>query len=116
MTETTEMIVSTLGELSLFKMLSAAQIVDLLSVCQTRKYKAGEVVCNAYTDSTEMFLLISGELSISSEDGIHITTLVPVTTVGEMGIMTGQPRLTTIMATKESEAFVITKLQYRFVG
>ena len=108
----TGMIITAVGELSLFQGLTEEQIVYLLSVCQGREYKAGEVVCDAGTDSTEMFLLLAGELSVSTESGIPIATLTPVTTVGEMGIITGQPRTATVQAAEESEAFVINKHQF----
>ena len=112
MAEITEMIVSAVGELSLFRSLTADQIVSLLSVCQNREYKVGDVVCDAGTDSTEVFLLVFGEFSVSIESGIPVATLTPVTTVGEMGIITEQPRIATVQAAKESEAFVINKRQF----
>ena len=104
-----------LTQLSLFRGLTADQIRSLLSVCQARKYKVGEVVCDAGTDSTEMFLLFSGELFVSTESGIPIATLMPVTTVGEMGIITEQPRTAMVQAAKESEAFVISRQQFRLL-
>ena len=107
-----EMIIAAVGNLSLFKELTADQVKNLLSVCNPRRYKNNDVVCDAGMDSTEMFLLISGELSVATESGVPIATLTPVTTVGEMGIITGQPRTATVRAVKESEAFVINREQF----
>jgi len=104
-----KMLIDAVGKLSLFKELTEDQVMSLLSVCMVRVYKADDVVCGAGMDSTEMFLLFSGELSVSTENGVPIATLTPVTTVGEMGIITGQPRTATVLAKKESEAFVINK-------
>lgn len=112
MTEIADMIVTSVGKLSLFKKLDADQVVSLLSVCQVRGYTPGEVMCDAGTDSTEMFLLISGVLSISTKEGVPIAALTPVTIVGEIGIITGQPRTATVKAVKESEVFIINKRQF----
>jgi len=59
-----------------------------------------------------MFILFSGELTVSAENGRPIATITPVTTVGEMGIITGQPRTATVSAALESEAFVINRNKF----
>ena len=95
-----------------FRTLTSAQTRRLLSVCEAREYEVGEVVCDTGTDSTEMFILFSGELSVGTESGIPIATLTPVTIVGEMGIITGQQRSATVRTVKPSEAFVINKQEF----
>ncbi|MFC1885510.1 cyclic nucleotide-binding domain-containing protein [Thermodesulfobacteriota bacterium] len=106
------LIVEAVGKLSLFKELTDTQVLDLLSVCSVRIFKVDEIVCGVGMDSTEMFLLFSGELSVCTESGIPIASLTPVTTVGEMGIITGQPRTATVLAKQDSETFVINKRQF----
>jgi len=92
--------------------LTGAQVMSLLSICEVRIYKTDDAVCGAGTDSTEVFLPFTGELSVITGNGIPIAALTPVTTVGDIGIITGQPRTATVRAAKESEAFVINKRQF----
>ena len=108
----TKMILTAMGKLSLFNELTEYQLVNLLSLCKSRDYQPDELVCGAGTDSTEMFLLYAGELAVITDSGQLIATIVPTTTVGEMGIITGQPRTATVKALKESETFVINKRQF----
>ena len=56
-----------------------------------------------------MFILVSGQLAVVSEDGLRLATISPVTTVGEMGVITGQPRSATVEVLKPSSILSIKK-------
>ena len=58
-------------------------------------------------------ILISGQLSIVTGEGIRVATIFPVNT-GEMGVITGEPRSATVEASKQSNIFVVKKRA--FVG
>jgi CRP-like cAMP-binding protein len=59
-----------------------------------------------------MYILISGQLSIVTGEGIRVATIFPVTTVGEMGVITGEPRSATVEASKQSNIFVVRKAAF----
>jgi CheY-like chemotaxis protein len=59
--------------------------------------------------SDEMFVLISGRLGVFSGDGVQVAALDPVTTVGEMGIITRQVRAATVKAVEASNLLVVKK-------
>jgi len=54
-------------------------------------------------------MLLSGGLSILTNEGVRVATILPVTTVGEMGVITGQPRSATVEASSQSNIFVVNK-------
>ena len=67
-----------------------------------------EVLCRAGDESTELFILLSGELSIQSDD-VDITRITPVDIVGEMGLITGLPRCATIEIVEDATLIKIDK-------
>ena len=56
-------------------------------------------------------ILISGQLSIVTGEGIRVATIFPVNT-GEMGVITGEPRSATVEASKQSNIFVVRKAAF----
>ncbi len=59
-----------------------------------------------------MYILLSGELIVVTIEGIRVATILPVTTVGEMGVITGQPRSATVEVSKPSNIFVVNKRSF----
>ena len=104
-------IIQVIRKIPLFRDLSSSQLKMLFSVCESMVYQPDEVVCRNGSNSTEMFILLAGELSVYTEDGFHVATITPVTTVGEIGVITGEPRSATVRATKAVRAFQIRKMQ-----
>ena len=59
-----------------------------------------------------MFILLSGELAIITPEGLWVATILPVTTIGEIGVITGQPRVASVEVTKTGALFTIQKAQF----
>ena len=78
-------------------------------MCVHRQYQAAEKICQSGTPPDEMFVLLTGEVSIATPEGLKVATILPVTTVGEMGVITGQARSATAEATKSSSILIIQK-------
>ena len=72
--------------------MSPTQSRDVLGICRLQEFAEGDIVCTRNSPSEEMFILVSGELAVLSEDGVVLADLHPVTTVGEMGLITRQDR------------------------
>jgi len=103
-----------LRKIPIFKGLSPSRVKSIFGLCMHKSYKLGSQVCRSNSPSDEIYILISGQLSIVTGAGIRVATIFPVTTVGEMGVITGEPRSATVEASKQSNIFVVKKRA--FVG
>jgi CheY-like chemotaxis protein len=104
-------LVQIVQKIQIFKGLTTDQIRKVLASCSHKIYQAGDLVCRNNTPSDDMFILIAGELAVVTVEGIRVATISPVTTVGEMGVFTGQPRSATVEATRKSNIFSIRRIQ-----
>ena len=104
-----KLLIQVLRKIPIFKGLSPSQVKKILGLCQHRQFEPGEKVCQSGTASDEMYILLSGEVAIVTPEGLRVATILPVTTVGEMGVITGQPRSATVEVTKPSAIFIIQK-------
>ena len=102
-------LIQTIKKIPLFKGLSPSQAQAVLRICEFKTYQATEVVCASGTSSGEMYILLSGQLGVITADGTQVATLEPVTTVGEMGIVTRQARSASVKATRTSNVIVVPK-------
>mgnify|MGYP003309871845 CR=1 FL=1 len=59
-----------------------------------------------------MYILLSSEVCIVTFEGMKVAAILPVTTVGEMGLITGHPRSATVEVTRPSAIFIIQKVQF----
>jgi CheY-like chemotaxis protein len=107
-----KLLIQVLKKIPIFRGLSPTQVRKVLSICQHRSFEAGDRVCESGTRPDEMFVLLSGELAIITPEGLKVATILPVTTVGEMGVITGQPRVATVEATRPSALFVVQKATF----
>lgn len=107
-----KLLIQVLKKIPIFKGLAPTQVRKVLSLCQHKSYKPGDRVCESGTKPDEMFVLLSGEVAIITPEGLKVATILPVTTVGEMGVITGQPRVASVEATKPSALFTIQKGQF----
>ena len=84
-----KLLIQVLKKIPLFKGLAPIQVRKVLSLCQHRTCKPGEKICESGTEPDEMYVLLSGEAVIITPEGLKVATILPVTTVGEMGVITG---------------------------
>ena len=110
--EPSKLLVQVLRKIPIFKGLSPSQVKKILGLCVHKSYKPGSKVCRSNSPSDEMYLLLSGELFVVTSEGIRVATILPVTTVGEMGVITGQPRSATVEVNKPSNIFVVNKRSF----
>lgn len=103
-------LVEVVSKVPLFNDLTLYQAEKILGLCRPRKYEADQILCDQGSPSTEMFILLSGELGIV-RDAATIATVAPVAPVGEMGILTGEPRTATVVARTESSVLIIRRVE-----
>lgn len=110
--ESAKLLVKVLSKIPIFQGLVAAQVKKILSICAHKSFQPGEVLCRSNTESDEMYILLSGQLAVVTVEGVKVATINPVTTVGEMGVITGQPRSATVEVIRPSNIFTIRKNQF----
>lgn len=94
-----------------FRHLSGGQIQQLLHAGQMHTREAGEILCQRNDRSTEIYLLLSGELSVRDGD-TELAKVKPVDIVGEMGVVTNQPRSASIEVWKSATLLSISKIRF----
>ena len=61
--------------------------------------------------SIALYILMAGELAVRDDD-VELDRVQPVDIVGEMGLVTGQPRCASVEIIKDSTVMVIGKLRF----
>lgn len=107
-----KLLIQVLRKIPIFNGLAPTQVKKILGLCQHKSYKPGERVFESGSRPDEMFILLSGELAIITPEGLRVATILPVTTIGEMGVITGQPRVASVEVTKTGALFTIQKAQF----
>ena len=59
-----------------------------------------------------MYILITGGVSIINHEGVRVASIFPVTTICEMGVITGEPRSATVEVNTTSNIFVLPKKRF----
>lgn len=81
----------------------------LVRACERRTYQAGEVISRQGDQSQSMYFVADGRVGIILEGDaagrVRLRSLGRRTTVGEMGLITRQPRTATIEAELDTELF-----------
>ncbi|MBT3345245.1 MAG: response regulator [Gemmatimonadetes bacterium] len=103
-------LIQVIRKIPLFDGLGPTQIQLVLGACGPRRLEEGEIVCAADTPGDEMYILLSGEAAVFTTDDIETARIQPVATIGEMSIVTNQPRTSTVKAVQASNVLVLKSL------
>ncbi|MDP6777694.1 MAG: cyclic nucleotide-binding domain-containing protein, partial [Candidatus Latescibacteria bacterium] len=96
-------------KVEVFKRLSLGEAQRLLKLCSYKAYGTNEMVYRAGDASEEMLILLQGRLQVLTEDGTVLGEILPGSVTGEMGVLTGEPRSATILASEAASGFVLRK-------
>jgi len=88
---------------------NAARVVQ---ACEVRHLDAGAILCRVREASDALHILLSGRLTVVTENGIDLAQIDPVAPVGEMGMLTGQPRSATVRAHQRSTILSLRKAAF----
>lgn len=108
---TSELMIQVIGKIPLFKGYSPTQVRLALGMCEHRVLEAEEILFKAGAPPEEMFILVAGELARLTADGMVVEEILPVTSVGEVQLMTGQAHSATLQVTKSSHVFAISRFR-----
>jgi len=104
--------INILQKIPIFRGLSAEQSKKILSIATHKTFQEGEPLCHIGDKSHEIFILIKGQLLVSSPAGKEITRIDPIGTIGEMGIFTDELRSANVCAAMESITIIIRKTEF----
>jgi CRP/FNR family cyclic AMP-dependent transcriptional regulator len=96
----------------MFQRLTPSQALEILKICTPRSFSSKELVVQHGSKSTEMLILLSGRLAVTAPDRTVLTYLTPITSVGEMGVITGQPRSANVVVAEQASAFVLSRIKF----
>ena len=106
----TQHVKSIVQKVKIFRRFTISEAQRLLKLCQYRTFTQNEVIYRQGEPSREMLILLQGRVAAVNEAGTVLGEILPGTTTGEMGVLTGQPRSATILALENASGFAITKV------
>lgn len=112
MHEAAQKFVKIIAKIPMFQGLTPGQVLEVLRAVEGRTFSPKQVVCEVGSKSSEMYILLAGQLVVRSRDGMPLATIDPIVTVGEMGLITGHPRSATVIAVKQSNTLVLSKMKF----
>jgi putative ABC transport system ATP-binding protein len=102
-------LLAALQKVPLFGGLSPNQLQRLFGICQQESSVEGAALCRTGADSDRMFVLLSGSVEIRSETDTPLMSQSAITTIGESGMLTGEPRSATVVAEGALSVLVIDR-------
>jgi CRP-like cAMP-binding protein len=105
-------IIDHLSNMHLFRSVSRKELVNLVRLCEPKKYQVGQTLFAQDTEAHNAMLLISGKLEVSvrTESSIrHVGEIYPGEIFGEQGLFhSNGKRNATVIANKNSICLTIT--------
>ena len=95
--------------ITLFKGFTPQEATVLLRVAERKQYESRQIIYETGTPSTEMLILMSGKLVVVTEKGIRVANIQAGESVGEIGVMTDQPRSARVVSVEKSMGLVLQK-------
>lgn len=112
MRESAHKFIKIISKIPMFQGLTPSQALEVLKAVEPKAFSPKQMVCEAGSKSTEMYILLVGQLAVRSRDGMPLATIDPIVTVGEMGLITGHARSATVVAVKPSNALMLSKMKF----
>ena len=105
-------VLNMIRKIPMFGELSVDEAKLVLSACQQKEYEPNEVIFKYGGGSSEMLILMSGELDVRSLGGVSVAQINPGQMVGEMGVITGKIRSATVVSSEKSIALSLNTAEF----
>ena len=109
MTDTVNLARILKSDVPIFAGFSDHDLRKVTAACRTDTFEQGDVLVKAGSESTELLLILSGTAIVRADSGAAIARLAEPETIGEMGVLTGEPRSATVDAFRPCECAVISR-------
>ena len=99
-----------LKKVPFFEGLSPSQVKNVLEICHAKALPKGEPLCKAGEPSNRMFVVLKGTVVIGTANGSTLMTEEAITTIGETGALTGEPRSVTVLALTDCNVLELNRV------
>ena len=96
-------------KIPIFSDLSGIHLKKILTVCSKISLKKNGILCKKGNEAQSMFILLQGKLAIKVDDKSVVATIDPISSIGEMGVFTEEPRTATVEAMENSALLCLRK-------
>jgi small-conductance mechanosensitive channel/CRP-like cAMP-binding protein len=111
--DASDVVCEVLRRQGLFKSMKAEHIKMIVNHCRSQHYGVGETIIREGADGASMFVLVTGEASVSVDgsggEPALVATLRGGDCFGEMSLLTGEKRSANVIALSDCEVIEITK-------
>jgi CRP-like cAMP-binding protein len=104
-----QQIIRHLQTIPIFNRLTNEELAKIYSLCNFRRLTADEMLYKFGTPSDGMFILLDGRLLARAPTGQDIAHIPAIGLVGEMGVLTNEPRSADVICIEDAMGFQIKK-------
>jgi CRP-like cAMP-binding protein len=101
-----------LRRVKLFANLTPVDLVHIAAIAREQLFMDGEVIARQGDSGNEMYIIVSGEVCVTNERGYEMARRKPGDYVGEMAIISRQPRMATLVAAGEVRTLCIDRRSF----
>lgn len=100
-----------LGKVWIFSQLEKSDLERMAKVVVPRSYPSGEKIVNEGEQAVAFYVIVKGKVEIK-KGNTTITTMGPGDAFGEMALLDGYPRATSVAAAADTECLVMTRWDF----
>ena len=95
----------------IFSQLEDSDLARIAKVVVPRKYSKGAAIVNEGEQAVAFYVIVGGKVEIKKGD-TSLTTMGPGEAFGEMALLDGYPRGTSVVAADDTECLVMTRWDF----
>lgn len=107
--EIQQQILDHLKTIPIFDRLTIPEIERIYGLCVFHRYGPDDLIYKFGDPSDSLFVLLDGRVVARTKNGVDIAYISPVGVVGEMGVLTDEPRSADVVAFEDVMGFEISK-------
>ena len=107
--QVSEQLFEVLEKIPIFAGLSGSELQGIFDICRLKDHAAEELIYASGSPSTDLFILLGGELAVRTSAGVEVSRIRPVGLVGEMGVITEEPRSADVVTLSSVTGFLIAR-------
>jgi CRP-like cAMP-binding protein len=100
-----------LGKAWIFSQLEKNDLQRIAKAVVSRKYSKGESIVTEGEQAVAFYVIVSGKVDVM-KGGKHLTTMGGGDAFGEMSLLDGYPRATSVVAEEDTECLVMTRWDF----
>lgn len=100
-----------LSKVWIFSQLEPSDLERIAKVVVPRRYPKGDGIVNEGEQAVAFYVIVKGKVEIKKGD-ISLSTMGPGDAFGEMALLDGFPRATSVVAAEDTECLVMTRWDF----